>query len=69
MSDLPRPFTDHEYSLLVLNALKRSVRISEALMHWVPPRHWASGEADRREIMDAIDVAIECVRQHVRGNR
>lgn len=68
MSDLPRPFSDTEYCLLVLNSLKRSARVSESLRYYIPPRHWADAEASRHEISAALDLAIDCVRQQMRGS-
>jgi hypothetical protein len=62
-----RPFSDKEYSLLVLRALKRLARRSEWIREAVPPRQFEEDEASGREIAEALQFAIDAVRAP-RGN-
>ena len=64
MSKDVRPFSDKEYSLLVLRALKRLVRRSMWVIEAVPPRAIDDDEPSARVIAGALDFAIESVRAH-----
>lgn len=65
MSEPIRPFTDAEYTLIVLQDIKRFMRKSELGLSWIHPRHWAAPDADGREVIDALEYAIAAVKEQV----
>jgi hypothetical protein len=59
-----RPFSDNEYAVIVLRALKRLARRSLWVVEAVPPRSIDDDEPSGREVAAALDFAILAVRAH-----
>lgn len=58
-----RPFSDDEYSIIVLQCLKRAVRRPGGwLTELIIPRSIENDTGDSREIADALEHAIDAVR-------
>jgi hypothetical protein len=51
--------------LIVLQDIKRFMRKSEYGLAWVHPRHWAASDPEVREVIDALEYAIDAVRERV----
>jgi hypothetical protein len=56
-----RPFTDTEYTLLVLQGLKRMIRRTDIFRGFVPPRNFVRENADSSEVEGALEYAIALV--------
>ena len=56
-----RPFTDTEYTLLVLQGLKRMIRRTDIFRGFVPPRNFVRENADSSEVEAALEFAIALV--------
>lgn len=57
-----RPFSDEEYTIIVLRSLKRLARRSTWVIEAVPPRSIDDDEPNGREVAQALEFAIEAVR-------
>lgn len=65
-----RQFSDDEYAVIVLQCLKRAARRSHWITEMVLPRLIAENDtADSRDIVDALEHAIEAVKERKREER
>lgn len=55
-------FSDDEYTVMVLQGLKRMIRRSDYFVGYVPPRDVMRDNADSGEVTDALQHAIDVVR-------
>jgi hypothetical protein len=64
MSNHPniRPFTDAEYSVMVLLGLQRMVRRTDYATAWLTPRDIMRENVNQREVLEALQTAIDALR-------
>jgi len=62
---MKKRFNDDEYSIIVLQNIKRALKRSDYLLAFIPPRDVMRDAVEMSEASSAVQRAIDCLRERL----